>query len=132
MAELTDEQRALIAAPNFAYIGLPRADGSALVAPVWADVNDAGQIELNSAEGRAWPALARTNGKITVTVPDKDNPYHYVSVVGRIAEDTHEGADAHIDALAKKYLGVDEYPNRKAGEQRVIFRLEPERVRYRG
>jgi hypothetical protein len=131
MAELTDEQRALIAAPNFAYIGLSRDDGSALVAPVWVDVNDAGQLELNSAEGRTWPALARKRGNITVTVPDKDNPYNYVSVLGRIVEDTHDGAYEHIDALSRKYVGTD-YQNHQEGEQRVIFRLAPERVRYRG
>jgi hypothetical protein len=131
MTDLTDDQRALIAAPNFAYIGLPRDDGSALVAPVWVDVDDAGRLELNSAEGRAWPALARKHGKITVTVPDKDNPYNYVSVVGRIVEDTHDGAYEHIDALSRKYMGVD-YQNHREGEQRVIFRLAPERVRYRG
>jgi PPOX class probable F420-dependent enzyme len=132
MAELTEEQRKLVEAPNFAYIGLPRDDGSALVAPVWVDINDAGQLELNSAEGRAWPALARKHGKITVTVPDKDSPYTYVSVTGPIVEDTHEGAREHIDALARKYMDVDEYPNHQPGEQRIIFRVQPDRVRYRG
>jgi hypothetical protein len=41
---------------------------------------------------------------------------------------THEGADDHIDALAKKYLDVDSYPYRKADEQRVTIVIEPEKV----
>jgi hypothetical protein len=41
---------------------------------------------------------------------------------------TAEGGDEHIDALAKKYLGQDTYPDRRPGEQRVIIRVEPERV----
>jgi len=49
---------------------------------------------------------------------------------GEDLEDTHEGADEHIDRLAHKYLGADEYPNRFPGEQRVILRLRPDRVRY--
>ena len=131
MTELTDRPRELIAQPNFAYVGVPRDDGSALVTPVWVDVNDAGQIELNSAEGRTWPALARKHGRIGLTVADRANQYEYVHVAGPIVEDTHEGADEHIDALAKKYLGVDSYPARREGEQRVIFRVEPDHVFHR-
>ena len=86
MTELTDEQRALIEAPNFAYVGVPREDGSALVMPVWVHVNDAGQIELNSAEGRSWPRLARKAGRIGLTVADRDNQYEYVHVAGPIVE----------------------------------------------
>ena len=58
------------------------------------------------------------------------NPYEWVSVTGRLVEDTHDGADAQIDALAKKYLDADEYPYRQPGEQRIRFALQPERVHY--
>ena len=47
---------------------------------------------------------------------------------GRVAERTHEGADEHIDALAKKYMDVEQYPLRQPGEQRMIIRVEPEHV----
>jgi len=49
-----------------------------------------------------------------------------------VAEDTTEGADAHIDKLAQKYLGQDTYPFRQPGEQRVIFRITPDRVHRSG
>jgi hypothetical protein len=55
-----------------------------------------------------------------------------VSIRGRVAETTRDGADAHIDALAKKYMGADEYPLRKPGEQRVIIRVEPDYVHHWG
>ena len=55
-----------------------------------------------------------------------------MTIRGRVVQDTHEGADAHIDKLAKKYLGVDSYPYRFDGEQRIIFRIEPERVTHQG
>ena len=38
---------------------------------------------------------------------------------------TEQGADASIDALAKRYMGVDRYPNRKPGEVRVLYRIRP-------
>jgi hypothetical protein len=56
-----------------------------------------------------------------------------VAVRGRVAELTREGADDHIDAMAKKYIGQDEYPYRQPGEQRLIIRVAPEHVhRYGG
>ena len=70
--------------------------------------------------------------KVTVTVVNHENPYEYAMIKGRLAEDTHDGADENIDKLAKKYLGKDEYPFRQEGEQRVMFRIEPERVQLHG
>jgi hypothetical protein len=57
-----------------------------------------------------------------------ENPYEYVEIRGRVVDQTTEGADEHINSLAKKYLGQDEYPYRQPGEQRVIIRIEPEHV----
>ena len=116
---------------NFCIVSTLRADGSAQGSPVWADVED-GRPVLNTAEGRAWPANLERDPRITLTVPDAENPYEYLSVRGRVGERTHEGADAHIDALAKKYLGVDTYPYRQPGEQRVIIRVDPEYARVLG
>ena len=42
------------------------------------------------------------------------------------------GANAHIDSLAKKYMGKDKYPNRREGEVRVMYKIEPERIRVYG
>jgi PPOX class probable F420-dependent enzyme len=98
---------------------------------VWVDVQD-GQPVLNTAEGRAWPRNLERDPRVTLTVQNIENPYEYVSVRGRVAERTTAGADEHIDQLAKKYMGVDEYPLRRPGEQRVIIRVEPEQVHHWG
>ncbi len=45
---------------------------------------------------------------------------------------TEQGADAHIDALARKYLGQDRYPFRAPGEVRVLVKIRPERVQGMG
>jgi hypothetical protein len=45
---------------------------------------------------------------------------------------TQQGADAHIDLLAKKYLGKDKYPYRQPGEIRVLYKIRPERVSTMG
>jgi PPOX class probable F420-dependent enzyme len=117
----------LLRAKNFAQVATLRADGSVHVAPVWVDVQD-GRPVLNTAEGRAWPRNLERDPRVTVTVQNLENPYEYVTIRGKVAERTHEGADAHIDAMAKKYLDQDSYPFRQPGEQRVIIRVEPEHV----
>jgi PPOX class probable F420-dependent enzyme len=117
---------------NFAHVTIPREDGDPQVVLVWAFADDAGNIKLNSAEGRAWPENLRRAGRAIITVANHENPYEYVSVTGRLAEDTHDGAEDDIDYLAQKYLGEDRYPWRAEGEQRVTFTLAPERVRHQG
>jgi PPOX class probable F420-dependent enzyme len=121
----------LLRGKNFCTVSTLRADGFVHSVPVWVDVQD-GLPALNTAEGRAWPRNLERDPRITLTVPNWENPYEYVEIRGRVAERTHDGADAYIDALAKKYLGVDEYPYRQPGEQRVIVRVEPERVHLSG
>ncbi len=117
----------LLKGKNFANVATLRGDGSVQVAPVWVDVQD-GQPVVNSAEGRAWPRNLERDPRVTLTVQNMANPYEYVEIRGKVAERTHDGADAHIDALAKKYMGVDSYPLRQPGEQRVIIRVQPEHV----
>jgi len=130
-ASIEGRSRELLEAPNFAAVATLRADGAPHVAPVWVDVAD-DHVLLNSARGRAWPRNLERDPRVTLVVQNHENPYEYVSIRGRVSEITEEDADAHIDALAKKYLGVETYPMRRAGERRIIVRIEPEHVRHAG
>ena len=130
MAELDQKHRRLLEEPNFAFVGTTRKDGGVHVVPTWVHVDD-GHVVLNTSEGRAWPENARRDPRITIAVADRENPYEFVQIRGRVVEDTHEGAKEHIDFLAKKYLDEDEYPFLQPGEQRIIFRIQPEQVFHR-
>jgi PPOX class probable F420-dependent enzyme len=130
-SKIEGRARELLEQPNFVAVATNRENGSPDVKVVWADVQD-DHVVLNSAEGRKWPERLRRDARVTVTVVNHENPYEYAVIRGRLAEDTHEGADENIDQLAKKYLGKDEYPFRQPGEQRVMFRIEPEHVTVHG
>lgn len=121
----------LLQATNFCHVATLRTDGSVHGVPVWVDVQD-GIPVVNSAEGRAWPRNLERDPRVTLTVQNMENPYEYLEVRGRVSEMTREGADEHIDSLAKKYLGKDEYPYRQPGEQRVIIRVAPEHAKVWG
>lgn len=124
---LDEGYRKLFEEPNFGYVATIRGDGRPAVRPTWVDiVGDL--VMLNGNEERAWVHDLRRDPPVTVTVTDRDNPYCWVEVKGRVVEDTHEGALQHIHKLAKKYMGEEEYPFLEPDERRVICRIEAERV----
>jgi PPOX class probable F420-dependent enzyme len=115
----------------FASLATVGADGGPQVTPVWFDW-DGTHLRFNSAKGRVKDQNVRRTPKVALAIVDPDNPYRYLQIKGRVAEMTETGADAHIDSLAKKYMGVDKYPYRKPGEVRVIYKVIPERVQTNG
>ena len=119
--------RDLLDKPNYAVISTSNVDGSVHSAVIWVSVED-GAVAVNSAVGRLWPSNLDRDPRATVLVFDASNPYEYVEVRGVAA--ATDGADEHIDQLPKKYIGQDSYPFRQPGEQRVKFRITPDRVRH--
>jgi len=115
----------------FAHLATLMPDGTPQVTPVWCDY-DGTYIRINTAKGRVKDKNMRRNRRVALVIMDPDNPYRYLAVRGEIAEITEQGADAHIDQLAKKYLGKDRYPFRQPGEVRVLYKIRPERVSTRG
>ncbi len=128
---LPNSVRKMFQEPNFAHMATLMADGSPQVSPVWVDV-DGDRILVNTAEGRAKPRNVRRDARVALSIVDQTNPYTNAAVRGRVVKITHDGADDHIDKLAKKYLGQDKYPFRQPGERRVIFVIEPEHVTSSG
>jgi PPOX class probable F420-dependent enzyme len=108
----------------FANLATIMADGSPQVTPVWFDY-DGGVIRVNTAKGRVKSRTLKPGAPVALAIMDPDNPYRYVQIRGRVRSATEQGADAHIDALAKKYLGKDTYPFRRPGEVRVSYEIEP-------
>ena len=102
-------------------------DGKPQVTPVWCDF-DGKHVIVNSAKGRVKDRNMRRDPRVSVAVIDPENPYRYLQLQGRVVEITENGADQHIDKMAKKYLGVDKYPYRQPGEVRVLYKIEPERT----
>jgi PPOX class probable F420-dependent enzyme len=130
MAKLNEAQVEFLGNPYYGVVSTVRADGSPHQTVVWVDA-DGGDLVFNTAEGRTKPKNLRANPNVALTVVDPANGYHWVGVSGT-AELSHEGADAHIDKLAKKYLNADSYPFRKEGEVRVIVRIKADRIETAG
>jgi PPOX class probable F420-dependent enzyme len=104
-------------------------DGWPQITPTWVDLEN-GKILVNTAVGRLKQKNISRDDRVAISVTDQSNPYHMVTVRGRVVEQTTEDADKHIDKLARKYLGVDKYPLHSLNEKRIILKIKPERVYY--
>jgi PPOX class probable F420-dependent enzyme len=120
--------RELLENPNYAVVSTINKDGSIHNTIVWISAEN-GTVAVNSAVGRLWPSNLERDSHVTVLVQEAGNPYHFVEVRGTATGST-DGADEHINALAKKYIDQDEYPYRQPGEQRIKYTIEPAHVRY--
>jgi PPOX class probable F420-dependent enzyme len=124
---LSGPARELLARPVLATLATIAADGSPQISPLWIDV-DGDDLVINTAQGRAKARNLERSPRVAICVIDPDNPFNVVAVHGTVVEVTTNGADEHIDALAKKYMGVDTYPMRTEGEVRLKIKIRTDRI----
>ena len=115
----------------FANLATIMPDGSPQVTPVWFDYVG-NKIRVNTAKGRVKARNMGEGAAVALSILDPDNPYRYLQIRGRVRRITEEGAAAHIDSLAKKYLGKDKYPWARPGEVRVMYEIEPHAAQAMG
>ena len=126
-----DKYRDLFQKKAFAAFTTLMPDGTPQTTPVWVDYSG-DEILVNSAVGRQKDKNVRRDPRVALAIVDPDNPYRYVEVRGRVREITQDGAEDHIDAMARKYLGKDKYPYRQPGEQRVLYKISMEKTHAMG
>src|ERR1051326_5823598 len=126
---LNAKERQILEKQVLVHIGIVLPDGTPHVSAMWVDL-DGEDIILNTAEGRTKANVLRVGSRVALSVLDPENPYRNLGLRGRVVEVMSEerGAGAGINRLAKKYLGVEEYPYRAPGERRVQFPVRPEVV----
>ena len=115
----------------FAHVATLNPDGSPQVTPVWVDY-DGTHVLINTAKGRVKAKNLAREPRVALSIADPDNAYRYIGIQGRVVEMTENGGDAHIDKMAKKYLGKDSYPFRAPGEVRLIVKISPDKVHSNG
>jgi PPOX class probable F420-dependent enzyme len=129
MAAIPDEAKHLFENKDFAHVATLNSDGSPQVSAVWIGL-DGDLITFNTAEGRLKTKNLQRDPNVAISIAGQENPYENLIVQGKVVELTHDGADEDIDALAKRYMDVDSYPFRQDGEQRVIVKIEPQKVNH--
>ncbi|MGI0091019.1 MAG: PPOX class F420-dependent oxidoreductase [Nitrososphaerales archaeon] len=126
MNPLPESVKELIEAKTYANVATIMRDGSPHVVQTWVDhVGDL--VLINTYEGSQKHRNVERNPKIALDVCDPTNPFNVAIIRGRVTEITRDGAEDHVDKLAKKYLGQDKYP-RRPGMKRILIKIEPSRV----
>lgn len=124
MADIPASFQDLMTNPKaLAHLATVMPDGSPQVTPVWFDYTN-GRIRVNTAKGRVKARNMEQGSRVALSIVDPGNDYRYIQIRGHVANVTEDGAKAHIDSLAKKYLGKDVYPWHSPADVRVIFEIE--------
>ena len=122
MAELDQRAAELVDGANYVHLATLLPDGAPHSVPVWAGLDDGRIVFFTQAGSRKARNLQR-DGRVALSVVDRENPYRSAWVRGRVVE-TREGDAALelIDSLARKYTG-EPFPMRSG----IVFFVEPER-----
>ncbi len=128
-AAIPDEAKHLFENKDFAHVATLNGDGSPQVSAVWVGI-DGDLVTFNTAEGRLKTKNLERDDRVAISIAAQENPYENLIIQGKVVEMTHDGADDDIDALAKRYLDADSYPFRQPGEERVIVKIQPEKVNH--
>ena len=120
---------------NFGFLGTVNKNGSPQVTPTWIDMmeNEGGHeamILINTAKDRVKQKNVSRDPRVSLSIVDETNPYSMVTIRGRVVEQTTEGADEHIDNLARRYLNAERYPSHSPNVKRIILKIKPEKIFY--
>jgi PPOX class probable F420-dependent enzyme len=125
VAAVDPRVRELAQAANFAVLTVLLRSGAAMSHVMWVDANE-DHVLINTEVHRAKFKAVERDPRVTVTIWERGDPYTYAEVRGRVVELVRgPEARAHIDALSRKYRGLNYDPTRIQSE-RVILRIEPD------
>ncbi|MQA34290.1 PPOX class F420-dependent oxidoreductase [Modestobacter roseus] len=118
---------ALLRGPSPCFLATLMPDGSPQMTQTWVDT-DGTHIVINTVAGFQKVRNMQRDPRVAVNVADPRDVSRYVAVRGRVVEITADGAAAHIDQLAQKYLGGP-YPwYGGRDQQRLIVRIAADRI----
>jgi len=112
---------------NLVFIATIMKDGSPQLSPVWANYEN-GHILVNTAEGRVKHKNVLRDSRVAISAVSQNNPLDMTTIRGKVIEIVPDYDYVHINKLTKKYMGVENYPFRQAGEKRIVLKIKPEKV----
>jgi PPOX class probable F420-dependent enzyme len=125
---LTGRAREVLTQPNYGVVVTLGRDGAPQLSTVWLDV-EGDAVVFVTYEPAAKTRNLRRDPRVAINVTDRDNPYEYVNVVGRVRALRTEGGAAMMDRLSRKYAG-DDYRGHDLRRDWVVVEVEPERVTH--
>jgi len=119
---LNEDQLDLFRATNYGVVATLGPDGAPQTTIVWVHEED-GRPVFNTTNARAKGQNLKRDGRLSILVWNKDDPYRYVAVDG-VAELEQDADTTHMHAMSQKYTGKDWH---RPGD-RLIVRVTPRRI----
>ena len=117
----------LLNGKNLVFLATVMPDGSPQVTPVWGNFDDS-HILINTAEGRLKHKNIIKDPRVALSVVESENPLNMTTIRGKVVEIISDSEYIHANKLTKQYMDLEEYPFKRLGEKRIIFKIKPERV----
>lgn len=117
----------LVDGPYPCCLSTLREDGSPYSVVVWCG-REGERFTVNAAEGR-WLANVRRDPRVSFVVVDTTNILRHVGVDGVVVAVEPDDSYAHIDSLARAYIGQPYQWSTPDDVSRFKLVIEPRRVR---
>ena len=128
---LPDGAKELLDRPEFATVATIGSDGQPQLSVVWVK-HDGDDVLISTTTNRQKYRNIARDPRVSVLVFPKDKPYSYLEVRGT-ATMSEQGGRELIDEFNEKYHGVRPYPGDKGTDNvRVVVRITPDKVVFRG
>jgi PPOX class probable F420-dependent enzyme len=127
-ATIPEPVKTFLEKPNFAVLATQSRSGRVQATPVWF-VRTGGEILINTSAGRTKLRNMEANPRVTLAIVDRENPYRYVQIQGRVVKFDKENGAKDIDTLSQRYMGKPyAYSRNDNPKNRVSIHIAPERV----
>lgn len=129
--QIPEGYRDLLETNALIHVATIGPDGEPQSNPVWFDW-DGENIKFSQTKTRQKYKNVDRDPRIAVSLVDPENPYRYLEVRGEVTEIEEDPNNDFINAMAKKYLDMDEYPYHQPGDERIILYVKPEHTTQMG
>ena len=128
---IPENYRDLLDSTALAHIATIGPNGEPQVNPVWFDF-DGKHVKFSQTKTRQKYKNVQRDERIALSIVDPSNPFRYLEVRGRVDQIEEDPENAFINKMAKKYIGLDVYPNNQPGDERVVLYVKPEHTTQMG
>jgi PPOX class probable F420-dependent enzyme len=132
--QVSDAVKKFLEKPNVAILATLSPRGHIQATPVWFMYTGA-SILINTARGRAKLRNVQANSHVTVGILDRENPFQYVQIQGKVVTVDAENGPRDIDRLSRRYMGKPYsygYSPADTPQNRVSIHIQPDRITSQG
>ena len=128
---IPDSYLDLLASTALAHMATIGARGEPQSTPVWFGW-DGIYIRVSQTKRQQKYRNLLRDPRVALSIVDPLNPYRYLEVRGAAVAFEDDPDRSFVDSLARKYLGVDQYPWHQEGDEHVAIVILPQHTSQMG